>query len=90
MLEKTVDQAIKRYVDAKGGLYIKLIPLHFIGLPDRLVILPFKPMFFVEVKRPGGEPSKLQLAVHRKLRSLGVKVFVADNINRFKDDIQTL
>lgn len=46
------------------------------GVPDRIVIAPTLTAF-VELKRPGEKPRKLQLAVHRQIREAGGAVFVA-------------
>jgi VRR-NUC domain. len=48
------------------------------GIPDRLVLLPGRPLF-IEFKRPGGKPTPLQLHVHEKLRKLGYAVEVHDD-----------
>lgn len=88
--ESVVEASIVREIKKAGGLSIKMLLVTFSGLPDRLCILPFKPMFFVEVKRPGETPRRLQLSVHNKLRKLGVKVFVVDNITDFRNAIQTV
>ena len=39
---------------------------------------------FVEFKRPGKKPTALQEAWHRKLRALGFKVEVIDNVSDFE------
>mgnify|MGYP000526499576 CR=1 FL=1 len=88
--ESTIEASIVKAVKQQGGLCLKMSAVHFIGMPDRLVILPFKPMFFVEVKRPGQKPSKIQLHVHRKLRSLGVTVLVIDNVKDFINEISAI
>lgn len=47
------------------------------GVPDRVLIGNNKTVF-VELKRPGAKPRKLQIAIHTKMRDHGAIVFVAD------------
>ena len=49
------------------------------GVPDRIVIAPALTAF-VELKRPGEKPRKLQLVIHRQMRNSGGAVFVASTI----------
>ena len=48
------------------------------GVPDRVLVGNGK-VFFVELKRPGEEPRKLQQQVIKKLQKAGATVYVADN-----------
>lgn len=82
--EKSIEKECKRLVEAKEGEFIKLLPFTISGLPDRLVILPNRPIFFVELKKAGEEPSPLQRVVHRFLLKLGQAVYVCDNVDGFK------
>lgn len=89
-----VDKTSEKYIDKKlceavkdlGGLCIKMSIIHFAGLPDRLVILPNVPMFFVEVKTTKKKTSAIQNIVIGKLRKLGQKVIILDNV----EDIKTI
>lgn len=47
------------------------------GVPDRVLIGNNKTVF-VELKRPGEKPRKLQIAIHKRMREHGATVFVAD------------
>lgn len=84
--EKYIDKKLCEAVKELGGLCIKISIIHFAGLPDRLVILPSLPMFFVEVKTTGKTPSPIQKIVIAKLRKLGQKVVILDNV----EDIETI
>ena len=46
------------------------------GRADRLVLLPGEKVVFFEFKRDGEEPTKQQAKHHKRLRSLGFKVYV--------------
>lgn len=47
------------------------------GVPDRIVIGAGQ-VIFVELKRPGGKPRKLQKLVHARMRARGATVCVCD------------
>ena len=79
MREKEVEKKLVREVKLRGGICPKFTSPGFDGMPDRLVILPCGRFGFVEVKAPGEKPRPLQLARHRLLTSLGVRVFVLDD-----------
>jgi len=86
VLEKKLSEAVKR----AGGLSIKLISIHFIGLPDRLCLLPKGRLFFIEMKTTGKKPSKIQTIIHAKFDALGFPVLVIDTTEKINDFIKTL
>ena len=79
MREKTLEGKLVRAVRASGGVAVKLSPVSYAGLPDRLVLLPGGHIGFVEVKAPGEKPRPLQLRRHALLRRLGFLVAVLDD-----------
>ncbi|MCI8893020.1 MAG: VRR-NUC domain-containing protein [Eubacterium sp.] len=81
MLEKQIENTLKTAVKKAGGIAPKFVSPSFAGMPDRLVLLPDGVFAFVELKAPGESPRPLQRARHRKLRSLGFKVYVIDSID---------
>lgn len=90
--EKVLEKKLKDAVVAKGGLCLKLVTIHFFGLPDRMVLLPGGIMFFAEVKTTKQKPSKVQVLVHKKLTGLGFKVYIVDTSEIIKqltgDDVR--
>lgn len=76
--EKLLERKLFSEIKKLGGLSIKLVPLHFIGLPDRLCLLPVGRLFFAEIKTTRMKPRKIQLHVHKKLRDLGFRVEIID------------
>lgn len=60
-----------------GFLCYKFNPSGINGVPDRIVI-GYGHTVFIETKRPGGNPRKLQEIRHREMRAHGARVFVAD------------
>ncbi|MFQ7245436.1 MAG: VRR-NUC domain-containing protein [[Eubacterium] siraeum] len=92
MREKAIEQKLIKAVKAIGGIAPKFTSPGFDGMPDRLVLMPYGRIAFVEVKAPGEKARALQLARHRLLRGLGFKVYVLDNeeqIGGIIDDIQS-
>lgn len=82
MIEKQIEQKLVRAVKAAGGIAPKFTSPGFGGMPDRMVLLPFGRMAFVEVKAAGCKPRPLQESRHGMLRHLGFKVWVVDDVGQ--------
>ena len=76
-LEKTFSACLNQ---TKNVWVIKLLSTFVKGLPDRLILCRGGYVGFAEIKTTGKKPTKIQLYIHDKLRSLGFEVFVIDNI----------
>lgn len=83
MKEKHIETKLVNEVKKIGGLALKLFSPGYAGLPDRLILVAYGKIAFVEVKAPGKRPRPLQIARHEQLRKLGFKVYTLDN----EDDI---
>jgi hypothetical protein len=57
------------------------------GWPDMMVVWECGGVLFVEFKRPGEKPRRIQEHVHKLLRSLGFEVQVHDNIDTAVEQI---
>ncbi|MED5019317.1 VRR-NUC domain-containing protein [Paenibacillus chibensis] len=79
MREQVVEFYLRDQVKAAGGTAYKWTSPGNSGVPDRIVILPGGRIVFVELKKPGGKPTKLQLVQHKRLRALGCDVRVIDS-----------
>lgn len=88
--EKLIEKKLAHEVKKLGGWSIKLVATHITGLPDRLCLLPGGVLFFAELKSTGKKPTKIQLAVHAKLKALGFNIEVIDNLNQLKQLIESL
>lgn len=86
MLEKTVEKKCMALAKKRGFLFLKWQNTAQKGVPDRILIGPGI-IEFVELKRPGGKPTKLQLAMHRKIDSAyGEKVcWIIDSVEAFEE-----
>lgn len=72
--ESTVETYLTGLVNDMGGLCIKLNPGWYIGIPDRLVLLPRARIGFAELKRPvGGRKGNNQDWWRKTLRGFGFK-----------------
>lgn len=92
MREKVVEEALVKAVKCRGGLALKLTSSSWVGIPDRLVLLPQGSLGFVEVKAPGKVPRPLQVRRLEQLKNLGFKVYVLDSLEKIEgvlDDLQT-
>jgi hypothetical protein len=76
--ESDVERHLVQRVKLLGGKALKLVPLSQAGLPDRLVLFPGGRVLFVELKRPGRKPTRLQARTHEWLRAWGFTVLVID------------
>lgn len=88
--EKLTEPKLRVAVKARGGMCIKLLAASYVGLPDRLILLPGARVGFVETKSSGDGPSMIQKYIHRKITRLGFKVYVLSDatiISVVLDDI---
>ena len=88
--EKQIEHALTLMVKARGGIAPKFVSPSFVGMPDRLVLLPGGVFAFAELKAPGMKPRALQLARHRLLKNLGFKVYVIDGIEQIEEVLNEL
>ena len=92
MEEKEIERKFVKEIKLMGGMAFKFSPMGYDGMPDRLVLIPGGRIAFVELKRFGQKPRKLQEMRHRMLRRLGFKVYVLDSMEKIGgiiDEIQS-
>lgn len=77
MLESTVEGKLKKRIRVMGGKCLKWVSPGFVGVPDRMVLMPGGAVAFVETKAPGKRERPRQEYVQRVLRDLGFTVFSA-------------
>lgn len=81
MLESTIEQRFRKYVQALGCIVVKFEDPAHRGAPDRLILTPRGRAIFLEFKRPGEEPKAHQLRYMETLRKMGFLVGWVDNYN---------
>lgn len=82
--EKLLEKKLRDGVKGVGGWSIKMVCSHVTGLPDRLCLFPGGRLVFTEVKGTGKKPTKIQMKVHERLRSLGFQVEIIDSSLKIK------
>lgn len=90
-LEKQIEQTLALNICRIGGVCLKFISPGNAGVPDRIIIHEGRVMF-VELKRPGGEPRPLQVAVAKRMKDAGAFVYCIsskEQVHRFVDDLMT-
>ena len=93
MREKTTEAKLVRTVKSMGGLAPKFVSPGFDGMPDRIVLLPYGRLAFVEVKAHGKKPRPLQVRRKRQLELLGFSVYCLDDatqIGGMLNEIQSI
>lgn len=86
--ESDLERKLTKKIEKIGGLSIKFWPFSLSGFPDRIILLPFGRIFFVEMKQPNGKFEGLQKWWKKKLEKLGFKVFVIWDDNDINNFIQ--
>ena len=88
-LEKQIEQTLALNINKIGGVCLKFTSPGNAGVPDRVVIHEGR-VIFVELKRPGGEPRPLQIAVAKKMKNAGAFVYcisTKEQVRKFIDDL---
>lgn len=88
--ESRVEGEIREHIKKQKGLFYKFTSPGNAGVPDRIIVMQGKPTFFLEVKRPGGQPEPLQLWQHKQIREAGGIVMVADSLESFIEQLSWL
>lgn len=91
--EKLVERKLVQRVKENGGMCIKLLCNHILGLPDRMCLFPGGKIAFIELKTTGEKPKRIQVFMHDKIRKLGFQVLVIDStkkVSEFINDITNL
>jgi hypothetical protein len=75
MRETVIEAYLRDRVKALGGKAYKFISPGNNGVPDRLVVIPGLPDFFVETKASGRKSTPLQLTEQARLIRMGRTVY---------------
>lgn len=75
IFERDIEKNLKNQIDALGGRCLKWVCPSLAGVPDRIVLLKGK-IYFVELKRPKGELSRLQIHFGKWLMANGFNYYV--------------
>lgn len=89
MLEKDIEKFLVREVKKLGGLCYKWVSPGNAGAPDRIVLIPNRPVMFVELKTDKGKLSRLQEIQIKKLKAITEHVYVLKGLEEVKDFIES-
>jgi len=87
--ESALEKKCGKMAKEAGALWLKWSSPGLRGVPDRVLIYRGA-VAFVELKAPGNKPTKLQAAIHRRLREAGANVHVIDNVDVFDELLSRL
>lgn len=88
MLEKQLEKYFTRVLEMKKCLCWKFVSPGVAGVPDRIVILPWGRVIFVELKAPGKRLRKLQKVRREQLKEQNVDVWVIDSKEKVDKFVQ--
>ena len=77
--EKKLEQKLVKAVRNIGGLALKFVSPGCDGVPDRLILIAYGKIAFVEVKAKGKKPRPIQIRRINQIRRLGFLVFILDD-----------
>ena len=77
--EKKLEQKLVKAVRDIGGLALKFVSPGCDGVPDRLILIAYGKVAFVEVKAKGKKPRPIQLRRINQIKNLGFLVFILDD-----------
>lgn len=74
--ERDIEKWLREKIQQLGGVAMKFTSLGNDGVPDRIAILPGGQVWFIELKKDGEVPTKIQEWQIERLRKLGCNVAV--------------
>ena len=80
MKESDIERKVGEYVKSKGGLFFKFTSPARRAVPDRIIVLPSVPPFFIEFKATGETATPAQRREHVRLSDRGANIFVVDSV----------
>jgi hypothetical protein len=77
--ESSIEKGVCEWAVKRGWLAWKLWGFNQVGLPDRIFIYKFPTIIFMEFKRPGKKPRRIQERVGKELAIRGFPWYSVDN-----------
>ena len=82
MLEKDIENYLRKEVIKAGGISYKFVSPGVVGVPDRIVLFPGGVLIFVEVKAPGKVLRASQLVQKKVINGMGRAVHIIDSFDQ--------
>ena len=91
-LEKSIENVLRKAVEAEGGLCLKWVCPGHRGVPDRMLLFPGGIIAFVELKRPGAKVKAggLQEWWREKIQSFGFPCYEISTAEHVKNLVSYL
>lgn len=90
MLEKELEKKLVQAVKKMGGLCYKFTSPGHTGVPDRITIMPYGKVGFIELKQAGKKPTPNQRLQLSMLKSKGCRVYLVDQEGQIDKVIKDL
>lgn len=83
--EKVLERKLCKAVKDLGGHAYKFVSPNQRGVPDRVCVLPYGIVAFVELKTTGKKPTKLQQMCIDEMERMGHRCYVIDSSDGITD-----
>lgn len=81
MRESTIERYLVKRVKELGGITYKFVSPGRRNVPDRIVVLPGRRLYFVEVKATAGVLRPGQAREHARINALGFGVWAVNSLD---------
>lgn len=88
--EKTLEARLVREIEARGGMALKYTSQYHRGIPDRIILMPYGRIYFVELKSTGETPNYIQRYAMRQLQERGFAAWVVDDSKKLEQFLLTV
>ena len=88
--EKTLEARLVREIEARGGMALKYTSQYHRGIPDRIILMPYGRIYFVELKSTGEKPNYIQRYAMRQLQERGFAAWVVDDSRKLEQFLLTV
>jgi hypothetical protein len=88
MEESKIERRLKKEIELLGGKALKFVSPGMSGVPDRIVLLPYGKVIFVELKTPGKKLRPLQEYRIKKIKALGFRVEIIDSLEKVDEFVK--
>ena len=86
--ERDIEKWMREKIEQLGGVFMKWVSPGNDGVPDRIAILPGGCVYFIELKKDGERPRKLQRWQQTRLRRLGCDVRTVEGLREARQFIE--